>query len=204
MREAAMIALEQIVPLVLARDATHTGGGGGPVRDEEVMQVSDANGPWLGADMCKALVDALLKQLCEKIDRIRTRAGAVLLGLLHHQPELPGIPHRALLERVLANAAQPALPVDWTSPSESFPRLVQLVQEPEYTRAAVEGLVISIGGLSEGLVKHSWDALLQLLQVKGSRDMRLRVASTLTVILDSCKGTCVGEEPGGVGFGRLG
>ena len=169
-REAAMLGLEQVLPPVAAHHA------------RAVPQPA-----WLTPAMVKRVIDQLIQQLCEKIDRIRTRAGASLLALLTLEPPLPCVPQRELLTRVLQNEESPGTAVDWNSPAVAFPRLVHLVEATEYTRAAVSGLVISVGGLSESLVKHSWDALLRLLQ-KEPLDTRLRVATALTATLSTFQG----------------
>ena len=166
-REAAMLALEQVVPRVLQAEGC---------------------AEWLAPERIKSIIDALIQQLCEKIDRIRSCAGHVLVKLLLLEPPLPGVPHRDLLLQVLVDHEQPAVQVDWKSPAAAFPRLVQLVQLPDYTLPAVSGLVMSVGGLAEGTGKHSWGALLSQLQSKSSKDTRLQVASTLTHTLGVFQG----------------
>jgi hypothetical protein len=151
-REAGMQALEQVVPLVVTRDSFHPN-----------------QTPWLSPRLVKQIMDELIQQLCEKIDRIRTQAGASLLALLRLQPPLPDVPQRELLIRVLENESNPSAQVDWKAPAATFPRVVELLASEDYTLPAVSGLVISIGGLSESLVKHSWDATLRLLQREPSK-----------------------------------
>lgn len=64
-----------------------------------------------------------------------------------------------------AAAAQPAakptdaLSIQWAIPHQCFPRIVQLLGAAAYVGAVVEGLVTSVGGLSESVVKHSASAL---------------------------------------------
>jgi len=45
--------------------------------------------------------------------------------------------------------------VQWAIPHQSFPRLAPLLAHPEYAPALLEGLVTSVGGLSESVVRHS-------------------------------------------------
>ena len=71
-REAAMLALERLVPLVVARDAQRG--------SHELAWLSDA--------LVKRILDALVQQLCEKIDRIRLRAGATLRALVALEPQV--------------------------------------------------------------------------------------------------------------------
>jgi hypothetical protein len=43
--------------------------------------------------------------------------------------------------------------VDWTAPAETFPRLVMMLCLPVFRRPALAGLCISVGGLTESLVR---------------------------------------------------
>jgi hypothetical protein len=51
--------------------------------------------------------------------------------------------------------------IQWSMPNQCFPRLVALLALPEYVKPIMEGLVTSVGGLSESVVKHSASALVQ-------------------------------------------
>ena len=43
---------------------------------------------------------------------------------------------------------------NWAAPAESFPRLTRAILLPPYCSAAVAGIVISVGGLTESLVRR--------------------------------------------------
>ncbi len=50
------------------------------------------------------------------------------------------------------------------APGDSFPRLVQFLNFPEYRLFVLSGIVISVGGLADSLGKVSSQALLDFLQ----------------------------------------
>eukprot|EP00741_Cyanophora_paradoxa_P003051 tig00000663_g2963.t1 len=139
-REAAMAGLERLL-LLLAAPASRLG-------PPPPGLVQDAFG-------------ALLKQLAEKIDRVRRVAGEVLHRLLHaREPAVPGVPHRAELEEIFpAEECGPGAGMNWAAPGATFPRVVRALALPAYASPVLSGLVVSVGGLTESLVRHSWAAL---------------------------------------------
>ncbi len=45
--------------------------------------------------------------------------------------------------------------INWASPSESFPLYVQLLDLPVYRYSVLLGMTVSVGGLTESLVRYS-------------------------------------------------
>jgi hypothetical protein len=66
----------------------------------------------------------------------------------------------------------------------------------------MRGLIVSIGGLSEGLVKHSWGATLKHLQ-QAPPSTRQRTAKHFMSILSTCR-ECKGDTKGGGGSKQAG
>ena len=118
------------------------------------------------------LVAALLKQLGEKLDVVRRVTGGALSRLLqarcpllleggggggHTLPLLPFVPHRGFLESLLLDGGKKT---NWASATRTFPMLVPALRLRVYRDAVVEGLVVSVGGLTESVVKAATAALL--------------------------------------------
>ena len=101
--------------------------------------------------------EALAKQLAEKLDSIRMIAGNILFRLLHStSPRIDGIPGRAYLEEQVFPST---LTVNWSMAHDTFPRVVKMMNVPELLEGVAAGLVISVGGLTENVVKASKGAL---------------------------------------------
>lgn len=49
--------------------------------------------------------------------------------------------------------------LNWNSAADTFPKFVELLKFPEYTYSVMLGLICSVGGLTETLVKNSSSAL---------------------------------------------
>lgn len=120
----------------------------------------------------------LAQQASEKIDHFRAHAAHVFMTLLHAAgsagPTVPHVPHRAELEQLfprygksgcqiaVGGRAGPsslwlscrseAASVNWTAPSQAFPRITQLLGLPAYRYHVLLGLAVSVGGLTESTV----------------------------------------------------
>ena len=123
------------------------------------------------------------------------------------------MPCRELLARVLelvghtasgeaGESRKAAGVVDWGAPAATFVRVAPLLDSNEYSEAAMRGLIVSIGGLSEGLVKHSWGATLKHLQ-QAPPSTRQRTAKHFMAILSTCR-ECKGDTKGGGAASRRG
>ncbi|EQC36821.1 hypothetical protein SDRG_05653 [Saprolegnia diclina VS20] len=115
--------------------------------------------------------NVLVKQLSEKLDTIRSVAGNILYQLLRHEPLIEGIADRPALERVLGDGS-----VNWAMAHETFPIVIQLLDSPEFMAPVVAGLVISVGGLTESVVKASKSATLGWLKAH-VKQQDFRIAS---------------------------
>lgn len=142
-----------------------------------------AAAPLLDADAVTAVVAALLRLLGEKLDVVRSVAGSTLARLLHcdtltHATTTQGL-HVPALQQLreafpapaasagtpeatgagTGTATAPPVAVNYSLPHHTFPRLVPLLGTPTYTHHIMQGLCLSVGGLSESVVKHSAAAL---------------------------------------------
>ncbi|XP_046352911.2 tubulin-specific chaperone D-like [Haliotis rufescens] len=140
-------------------------------------------------DVCERVFCCLIQQACEKIDRTRAVAGSAFIDLLCHKPPLPHIPHKENLDNIfqMANTdyrkemgnqmklvwgkmltdeenRQFGSFVNWASPFETFPRFVQLLDQPKYRYSVLLGMAVSVGGLTESLVKHSSSSMYNYLR----------------------------------------
>ena len=111
------------------------------------------------------MIPLIVQQAVEKIDRVRGLAGKIFYGLLYAsspdgQP-IPGIPAR---DEVLQIFKQEHSNIKWGIESETFPLFVQLVLIPSYAEKVLIGLIVSVGGLTERLVKSSSQSLFALLE----------------------------------------
>ncbi|CAG2198685.1 TBCD [Mytilus edulis] len=95
----------------------------------------------------------LLQQACEKIDRTRSHAGLIFSQLLYHKPEIPNIPHREELEKIFPKSE--IEDINWAAPSDTFPRFSQLLGCESYAYNVLLGFTVSVGGITESLVKFS-------------------------------------------------
>jgi len=212
-REAAMIGLEKLVCKLANISAAiqQQPQNESPSTNEE----EQPSPPLLTPDLSRKVMNALLKQSVEKIDRIRECAGRICQHLLwagehctdtdtnseQEQAAVPHIPQRDELrkhippptstpgaskqkKRVAKSESEQAQEIDWSSPAQTFPLILPLMAIQEERRAdaaaattssssqsdsscfccpfhhsILSGLVISVGGLSESVVKHSSDAL---------------------------------------------
>lgn len=133
------------------------------------------------AKMCEQIFPALVKQAVEKIDRLRGHAGTTLQGLLHNEPPLgEWVPNA---DKILA-AIPSDTKINWQSSKDSFPPLVGLLNTDAYHYPVLSGLVVSVGGLTESLLKHGRDELLtQLEEAEDPEELVQRVADSLLRLL---------------------
>ena len=137
----------------------------------------------LSVELTDQCVAALLQQAVEKIDRVRECAGQVLHSLIEHgsiavASELP-----LLRDSVLSGP----LPVDWSNPAETFPRFVSLLSCCCFRPCLLSGLVVSVGGLTESVVRHSSAALCAYLSSAAAVDCD-SVAVDLVDVLQRFRG----------------
>lgn len=118
--------------------------------------------------LCCSVIGALLKQLGEKLDVVRCKAGECLERLLTtRSPRLPFVPHREMLVRALSLHD---LPKNWADPSLTFPLIMRAANIDEFTEPILSGIVVSVGGLTESVSKSSSAALYEW--IRGSRSVK--------------------------------
>ena len=127
--------------------------------------------------LCERFVEALTQQANEKIDRLREHACLTLTQAIKAE-KLPAVPHRETLAAVLVDAddgaaggsaaevrdeegGMPFMPTsDYLAPHTCFPRTVRFLGCARYRRAALQGLCISAGGVTESTMKAACGSLM--------------------------------------------
>jgi hypothetical protein len=124
--------------------------------------------------LCCSILSALLKQLGEKLDVVRCKAGECLQRLLTNgSPRLPFVPNRNMLF-VALNLHEPN--TNWSDPAQTFPLLMKAAFIDEFTEPILSGIVISVGGLTESVSKSSSASLFEWIRA-------LRAAKAIPKIL---------------------
>ncbi|XP_018881921.3 tubulin-specific chaperone D isoform X1 [Gorilla gorilla gorilla] len=115
------------------------------------------------AHICERIMCCVAQQASEKIDRFRAHAASVFLTLLHFDsPPIPHVPHRGELEKLFPRSDVAS--VNWSAPSQAFPRITQLLGLPTYRYHVLLGLVVSLGGLTESTIRHSTQSLFEYMK----------------------------------------
>jgi tubulin-specific chaperone D len=104
-----------------------------------------------------SMVGYILLSCSEKIDKVRETGGRIITKLLKDQDVF--IPNRNLLEIVFDQRTE----FNWLVPKTVYPLIVKLLHCSDYRDQVMKGIAISIGGLTESLVRHSSDALVNFL-----------------------------------------
>jgi tubulin-specific chaperone D len=121
--------------------------------------VYDEDHNFFDDELCCLLLSTLLKQLGEKLDVVRCKAGECLERLLtNSSPRLLFVPHRERLVRALSLREQST---NWADPAITFPLVMRVVNIDEFTEPILSGIVISVGGLTESVSKSSSAALFE-------------------------------------------
>ena len=101
----------------------------------------------------------LAQQAVEKIDRTRGHAAQVFAKLLTSPLNIPHIPRKNDVLRCFPEKLrQPGPKFDefgWSVESETFPIYAKLLNLHEYCEKVLLGLIISVGGVTERLVRQS-------------------------------------------------
>ncbi|WCJ22886.1 Tubulin-specific chaperone D [Euphorbia peplus] len=170
-REAAMEGLEACTNILcfmdsLGKSNTAESSHEMPENTDDVQLLL-----FFDSNLATHVIEVILKQAVEKMDKIRETAAKVLQRILYNKTiSVPFIPHRQNLEEIVPNAGD----LKWAVPSFSYPRFIQLLQFSCYSRSLLSGLVISIGGLQESLRKTSLSALLDYLQAEETNNLNER------------------------------
>lgn len=154
-RIAAMNGLEKVMLAALKTDSqsNDTSSTAASTADSEVKFVT--------SEMMAVIVSCILKQLCEKLDNVRAKAGSVVERLISIDcPISHLVPNRDELDDILT-PKEGELAVNWALASETYPKMMKIMELPIYHDAIVAGLILSVGGLTEAVVKSSSKSLLE-------------------------------------------
>lgn len=129
----------------------------------------------------EAMMPRLAQQAVEKIDRTRGHAGQLFASLI--LSNTPHIPHQEKIKGFLPKEVLkgPVEAFDWTVESQTFPVFVQLLRLSPYSHAVLTGLIVSVGGLTERLVRHSSESLFRLLCEFEPNEMKVFCALLLVI-----------------------
>lgn len=123
----------------------------------------------------------LAQQAVEKIDRTRGHAGRIFHTILHAKSSegntVPGIRAREQLLEIFPENCD----VKWAVESETFPMFVKMLRLKEYSERMLLGLVVSVGGLTERLVKNSSQSLFNELNSMSSEEIKLFCSNILSL-----------------------
>ncbi|KAG7199877.1 hypothetical protein KM043_014326 [Ampulex compressa] len=117
----------------------------------------------LTEDLMTKVVGGIARQAVERIDGIRAQAGTVFGALLHSDPPLPNIPYFVELKAIFP-MEECRESIEWRMESATFPRFIKMLAFSPYALSLLRGIIFSVGGLSESLVKHSSVSLFSYLQ----------------------------------------
>ncbi|XP_012276746.1 tubulin-specific chaperone D isoform X2 [Orussus abietinus] len=110
-----------------------------------------------------SVIGGIAQQAIERIDGIRAQAGAIFSGLIHSEPELPNIPYHKELKNIFPRD-ECNESINWKMECTTFPRFVKMLKFPPYVTYLLRGIISSVGGLSESLVKYSSVSLFSYLK----------------------------------------
>lgn len=161
-------------------------------------QICDDYDDILTEEMWINIVSAILKQLSEKLDSVRDVAGNIIERLLVLPPTtyLNKMPYRDELCNIIVKVqdlinnpssivkvgvsiksdeikpiekfSNTQRKINWGQPLHVFPFVINSLNCPCYFQSIIAGLIVSIGGLTETVVKASTSSLLQFCHNKKS------------------------------------
>ena len=138
----------------------------------------------LNEDLMANVIGGIAQQAVERIDGIRAQAGTVFSALIHSNPPLPNIPYHAELKIIFPyNECKET--IEWRMESATFPRFIKMLSYPPYTMNLLRGIIFSVGGLSESLVKHSSVSLFSYLQEIDEQGLRNLCYKILNIFEES-------------------
>ena len=195
-REAAMDA----VPFLVAAAQATVGSRNDAetISSDETSANESKQTPTLHVSRVTEIVSVLLKQAAEKIDRVRSAAGASLALVLQGDTSISLSPvtevpaYKGILHSIPEN---PKVAAAWAAPASAFPHLAKLIAGDEselapYRGSLVEGFIVSAGGVGDSLGKAAGGAMIAAL--KETKDesseekskLQLAVTATLVNVLD--------------------
>ncbi|XP_017771538.1 PREDICTED: tubulin-specific chaperone D [Nicrophorus vespilloides] len=151
---------------------------------QHITLLLTVNTNFLNTDLMTRIICGVSQQSVEKIDRTRALAGKVFYSLIHSDPIVPNIPHHEALKSLFPKDECDLL--NWNSASTTFPRFVNLLEFPEYTYSIMLGLICSVGGMAETLVKCSSHSLFDHMKEKPIEKIE-RLCETTHEIFANCQ-----------------
>ena len=169
---------DRIVGALLLRfedyEVDRRGDVGSFVRQFDLMQIyrvmvllskagkkKDGNA-WLRPKLPTLILNMILRQLAEKLDRVRRSAGAVIELIFDCDDEdVQSIrfDHDAQIRAIFAGHSKIDGGLDWSNPALVFPLLVKALDLESYRRCILEGLLQSIGCINSQMSKLALESL---------------------------------------------
>ncbi|EGF81134.1 hypothetical protein BATDEDRAFT_34748 [Batrachochytrium dendrobatidis JAM81] len=142
-REASVKGISALLPLVASIEAKI---GGSASLSKSVIDAATR----------QKMIAAVVLQSVEKIDRVRSTAGVALHALAWEYPELE-FPYQKEVRLVIPQDTD----IHWLNPREVYPMMVKMMHVEAYRSFVLLGIVTSIGGLTESLVRSASSSLME-------------------------------------------
>lgn len=136
----------------------------------------------LTSDIINKMLPPIAQQALEKIDRTRALAGKTFYNIIYFEPEIEGISNKKEIREIFVKSDCDNL--NWNSALATFPKFVQLVQFERYTSHILVGLICSIGGLTETLVKNASTSFFAYMKSLGQTKGTAEIKRLCDVILE--------------------
>ncbi len=121
----------------------------------------------------EAMMPKLAQQALEKIDRTRGHAARIFASLVLNE-SVPHVPKRSEVLNFFPDKLKKSKDLDdfgWAVESETFPIFTKLIRLHEYRERVLVGLVVSVGGVTERLVRQSSVSLFEEISRMKSAEM---------------------------------
>lgn len=150
-----------------------------PYRKYQQMNMSSR--VYFDDQLCSKVLGSILKQLSEKLDAVRYQAGVCLESLLLGPCGIPFIPQKEMFLEGLdfenkCSSHDNKLKLNWANPELTFPILMRIVNINAFFQPIISGIVISVGGLTESVTKHSTKSFLDYLRALQKAKMIGRIS----------------------------
>jgi hypothetical protein len=145
---------------------------------ETLLNIAKQNSDLLTESERLKAIGYILLSCSEKIDKIREVGGKIMERLLNDRSIC--IPHRDILELCFQRNDE----FNWLLPKTVYPVISNVLHCAPYREQILKGIVVSIGGLTESLVRHSSDSLVSYLYTLPSN---IHKDYPLTTVLDIFK-----------------
>lgn len=124
--------------------------------------------PLFSEEYATKIVGGLLKQLSEKLDAVRLKAGECLVRILRHSdPQIPYISSRD----ELCSALKIETDINWGDAAVVFPLVMGAARIDSYFSYVTSGLIVSVGCLTQSVSKNATSVLLQWVKNASMEDV---------------------------------